>query len=82
MMTHQITISDPLWGRIQTVSHGLNLPPEELFALALDHYVDHYGDYENIPNAETVEAMRDGDLKRNLTHHTDLESLFKSWEDL
>ena len=29
-MTHHVTISDHLWGQVQRVSHGLNLPPEEL----------------------------------------------------
>jgi hypothetical protein len=82
VMTHHVTISDHLWGQVQRVSHGLNLPPEELITRAVDHYVDHYTHHEKVPNAETMEAMRDGDLKRNLTQHTSLESLFKSWEDL
>ncbi len=86
-MTHQITVSDHLWGQIQRVSCGLNLPPEDVMAIAMDHYIHHEQDYEEhkyalVPNAETQEAMKDGDLRRNLTHHTSLESLFKSWEDL
>jgi hypothetical protein len=86
-MTHQITVSDHLWGQIQRVSCGLNLPPEDVMAIAMDHYIHHEQDdeehkYALVPNAETQEAMKDGDLRRNLTHHTSLESLFKSWEDL
>ena len=86
-MTHQITVSDHLWGQIQRLSCGLNLPPEDVMAIAMDHYIHHEKDdeehkYALVPNAETQEAMKDGDLKRNLTHHTSLESLFKSWEDL
>jgi len=86
-MTHQITVSDHVWGQIQRLSCGLNLPPEDVMAMAMDHYIHHEQDCEEhkhalVPNAETQEAMKDGDLRRNLTHHTSLESLFKSWEDL
>jgi hypothetical protein len=86
-MTHQITVSDHVWGQIQRLSCGLNLPPEDVMAIAMDHYIHHEQDdeehkYALVPNAETQEAMKDGDLRRNLTHHTSLESLFKSWEDL
>jgi predicted transcriptional regulator len=86
-MTHQITVSDHLWGKMQRVSSGMNLPPEDVMAIAIDHYIHHEQayeahDYTLVPNAQTQEAMRDGDLRRNLTHHTSLESLFKSWEDL
>jgi hypothetical protein len=43
-------------------------------AIAMDHYIHYEQDYEEykdalVPNAQTQEAMRDGDLRRNLTHH-------------
>ncbi len=63
-MTHQITVSDHLWGQIQRVSCGLNLPPEDVMAIALDHYIHHEQDYEEhkyalVPNAETRKVMED-----------------------
>jgi predicted transcriptional regulator len=75
-MTHQITISDQLWGQIQGVSVSLNLPPEELITRAVDHYIHH----EKIPNAETRRVLEDADRGIGLTPPMTLAA-FSSWLD-
>ena len=80
VMTHHVTISDHLWGQVQRVSHGLNLPPEELITRAVDHYVDHYTHHEKVPNAETRKVLSDTDRGIGLTPPMTLEA-FSSWLD-
>ena len=82
-MTQQIIISDETLMRLQAISDNLKSSPDEILSQILD-------DYNNIPdccadavpNAETIKAMQDGKQGKNLTKHTSLESLFKSWEEL
>ncbi|MFM7622960.1 MAG: hypothetical protein ACKO57_08330 [Alphaproteobacteria bacterium] len=84
-MTHQITVSDHLWGKIQRVSCGLNLPPEDVMAIAMDHYIHHEQEYEAhdhalVPNAETRKAMEDVDKRIGLSPPMTLEAFFAHLE--
>ncbi|MFN5589600.1 MAG: hypothetical protein ACK48P_07220 [Holosporales bacterium] len=78
-MLFQVNIPDPLWGRLQILADKTHVPVENVFFDAIDYYIN-TKQSGKIPNAETIEAMTDGDRHKNLKSHKNIDALFKSWD--